>query len=122
MAAAAAVLFAVNVTAALPVTPSNLGVFQAACVAVLTGAYGISAARALGFGIILQAVEIATAVVMGAPALVKEGLSWRDVRLRALHSAPVSLSASPAGRPRRARPRRRPPAPIRRYQDAWSRI
>jgi phosphatidylinositol alpha-mannosyltransferase len=93
--AAAAVLFAVNVTAALPVTPSNLGVFQAACVAVLTGAYGISAARALGFGIILQAVEIATAVVMGAPALVKEGLSWRDVRLRALHSAPVSLSASP---------------------------
>ena len=33
--AAAAVLFAVNVTAALPATPSNLGVFQAACVAVL---------------------------------------------------------------------------------------
>jgi phosphatidylinositol alpha-mannosyltransferase len=31
-------------------------------------------------------------VVMGAPALVKEGLSWREVRLRALHSAPVSLS------------------------------
>jgi phosphatidylinositol alpha-mannosyltransferase len=30
---------------------------------------------------------------MGAPALVKEGLSWREVRLRALHSAPVSLSA-----------------------------
>jgi phosphatidyl-myo-inositol alpha-mannosyltransferase len=93
--AAAAVLFAVNVTAVLPVTPSNLGVFQAACVAVLTGAYGIGAARALGFGIILQAVEIATAVVMGAPALVKEGLSWRDVRLRALHSTPVSLPARP---------------------------
>jgi phosphatidylinositol alpha-mannosyltransferase len=95
LGAAAAVLFAVNVTAVLPVTPSNLGVFQAACVAVLTGAYGIGAARALGFGIILQAVEIATAVVMGAPALVKEGLSWRDVRLRALHSTPVSLPARP---------------------------
>jgi phosphatidylinositol alpha-mannosyltransferase len=95
LGAAAAVLFAVNVTAVLPVTPSNLGVFQAACVAVLTGAYGIGAARALGFGIILQAVEIATAVIMGAPALVKEGLSWRDVRLRALHSAPVSLPAHP---------------------------
>ena len=93
--AAAAVLFAVNVTAVLPVTPSNLGVFQAACVAVLTGAYGISAADALGYGIILQAVEIATAVIMGAPALVKEGLSWREVRLRALHTAPVSLSARP---------------------------
>jgi phosphatidylinositol alpha-mannosyltransferase len=93
LGAAAAVLFAVNVTAVLPVTPSNLGVFQAACVAVLTGAYGIPAAQALGYGIILQAVEIATAVVMGAPALVKEGVSWREVRLRALHTAPVSLGA-----------------------------
>src|SRR4051794_17196341 len=93
--AAAAVLFAVNVTAVLPITPSNLGVFQAACVAVLTGAYGIRAADALGYGIILQAVEVATAVVMGAPALVKEGVSWREVRLRALHSSPVQLSALP---------------------------
>jgi phosphatidyl-myo-inositol alpha-mannosyltransferase len=89
---AAAILFAVNVTAVLPLTPSNLGVFQAACVAVLSYAYGVPAAQALGYGIILQAVEIATAVVMGAPALVKEGLSWREVRLRALHTAPVSLS------------------------------
>jgi len=89
--AAAAVLFAVNVTAVLPLTPSNLGVFQAACVAVLTGAYGIKTADALGYGIILQAVEVATAVIMGAPALVKEGVSWREVRLRAMHSSPVSL-------------------------------
>jgi phosphatidyl-myo-inositol alpha-mannosyltransferase len=52
----------------------------------------VSAAQALGYGIILQAVEFATAIVMGAPALVKEGVSWREVRLRALHSTPVSLS------------------------------
>ena len=90
--AAAAILFAVNVTAVLPLTPSNLGVFQAACVAVLTGAYGVQWADALGYGIILQAVEVATAVVMGAPALVKEGVSWREVRLRALHTTPVSLA------------------------------
>jgi phosphatidylinositol alpha-mannosyltransferase len=96
LGAAAAVLFAVNVTAVLPVTPSNLGVFQAACMAVLVGAYGVAPAQALGYGIILQAVEVATAVVMGGPALVKEGLSWREVRLRALHSAPVSLSSPKA--------------------------
>ena len=95
MGAAAAVLFAVNVTAVLPLTPSNLGVFQAACLAVLTGAYGVDPAQALGYGIILQAVEVATAVIMGAPALVKEGLSWREVRLRALHTAPVSLGPVP---------------------------
>ncbi len=94
--AAAAVLFAVNVTAVLPITPSNLGVFQFACVAVLAGAYGVGKADALAYGIILQAVEVATAVVMGAPALVKEGMSWRDVRLRALHASPVQLDPLPA--------------------------
>lgn len=92
LGAAAAVLFAVNVTAILPVTPSNVGIFQAACVAVLSGAYGVSPAQALGYGIVLQAVELVTAIVLGGPALVKEGLSWREVRLRALHATPVSLS------------------------------
>jgi phosphatidylinositol alpha-mannosyltransferase len=93
LAAAAAVLFAVNVTAVLPAAPSNLGIFQAACVVVLHGAYHVSTADAIAYGIILQAVEIATAIVMGAPALLKEGLSWRDVRMRAVHAAPVKLPA-----------------------------
>ena len=43
--------------------------------------------------LVVGAAGVATAVVMGGPALVKEGLSWREVRLRALHSAPVSLSS-----------------------------
>jgi len=90
LGAAAAVLFAVNVTAALPATPSNLGVFQAACVAVLS-AYGVGKTNALAYGIILQAVEIATALAMGMPALVREGMTWRDLRLRALYAAPVEL-------------------------------
>ena len=93
--AAAAVLFAVNVTAALPATPSNLGVFQAACVAVLS-AYGVGKTDALAYGIILQAVEIATAFAMGMPALVREGMTWKDLRLRALHAAPVELAAAAA--------------------------
>jgi phosphatidylinositol alpha-mannosyltransferase len=88
--AAAAVLFAVNVTAALPATPSNLGVFQAACVAVLS-AYGVGKTDALAYGIILQAVEIATAFAMGMPALLREGMTWRDMRIRALHASPVEL-------------------------------
>jgi phosphatidylinositol alpha-mannosyltransferase len=94
--AAAAVLFAVNVTAAVPLTPSNLGVFQAACAAVLHGAYHVGLDNALAYGIVLQAVEIATAVIMGAPALVKEGMSWRDVRLRTLHATPVKLDPLPS--------------------------
>jgi phosphatidylinositol alpha-mannosyltransferase len=44
---------------------------------------------------------VATAFVMGAPALIREGLSWRDVRLRALHAAPVTLEpvAPPSAEP-----------------------
>jgi phosphatidylinositol alpha-mannosyltransferase len=97
VAGAAAVLFAVNVTAILPATPANVGVFQAACVAVLAGAYHISTPDALAYGIVLQVVEVATAVLMGMPALVNEGLSWKDVRLRTMSSAPVELSPLPAG-------------------------
>jgi len=96
MGAAAAVLFAVNVTAALPATPSNIGVFQAACVAVLS-AYGVSAGNALAYGIILQAVEIATALAMGAPALLHEGVTWKDLRLQAMHSAPGGFRPAPRG-------------------------
>jgi phosphatidylinositol alpha-mannosyltransferase len=93
MGAAAAVLFAVNVTAVLPATPSNVGVFQAACVAVLS-AYGVGHTDAFAYGVVLQAVEIATAVALGMPALVGEGMSWKDLRLRALHAAPVELRAA----------------------------
>ncbi|MGA9284748.1 MAG: lysylphosphatidylglycerol synthase transmembrane domain-containing protein, partial [Solirubrobacteraceae bacterium] len=99
--AAAAVLFAVNVTAVIPATPANVGVFQAACVAVLAGAYHVPTADALAYGIVLQAVEVATAVIMGMPALVGEGLSWKDVRLRTMHAAPVKLPPLP-GAARRA--------------------
>ena len=94
---AAAVLFAVNVTAVLPATPANIGVFQAACVAVLAGAYHVSTPDALAYGIVLQVVEIATAVLMGVPALINEGLSWKDVRLRTMSGTPVKLSPLPAG-------------------------
>ncbi len=90
LGAAAAVLFAVNVTAVIPATPSNIGVFQAACVAVLS-AYGVGHTDAFAYGIILQAVEVATAFALGMPSLVGEGMSWKDLRLRALHAAPVEL-------------------------------
>lgn len=94
-AAAAGVLFAVNVTAIVPATPANVGVFQAACVAVLTGAYHVSTPDAIAYGIVLQAIELATAFAMGLPALLNEGLSWREVRLRTRHAAPLKLGPLP---------------------------
>ena len=95
LAAAAAVLFAVNITAVLPATPANLGVFQAACAAVLHTGWHVGLGTGVAYGVILQAVEVSTAILMGAPALLKEGMSWREVRLRAMHAAPVKLPARP---------------------------
>jgi phosphatidyl-myo-inositol alpha-mannosyltransferase len=76
---AAAVLFAVNVTAVVPVTPSNVGVFQAACIAVLS-AFHVSQAHGLEYGIALQAVEVVTALALGLIALTFEGLSFAELR------------------------------------------
>jgi phosphatidylinositol alpha-mannosyltransferase len=93
--AAAAVLFAVNVTAVVPVTPSNIGVFQAAVISVLHSGFGVSYGDALAYGIILQGVEIATAVTLGLPALVREGLTWSDLRMQTISTAPVHLDPYP---------------------------
>jgi phosphatidylinositol alpha-mannosyltransferase len=81
-AAAAAVLLAVNVSAVLPVTPSNVGVFQAACLVVLA-AFGVGGGQALAYGIILQAVEVVTALTLGLPALLGEGMSFQEIRTAA---------------------------------------
>jgi len=77
--AAASVLLAVNLTAILPATPSNVGIFQAACVLVLA-AYGVSKSHGLAYGIVLQAIEVTTALVLGVPAMLSEGLRWGDIR------------------------------------------
>jgi phosphatidyl-myo-inositol alpha-mannosyltransferase len=87
VAAAAAILLAVNLSAILPATPSNVGVFQAACLVVLA-AYGVGAGQGLAYGIILQAVEVVTALILGVPALLREGVSWRDIRASARDAAP----------------------------------
>ncbi len=106
--AAAAVLLAVNVSAILPATPSNVGVFQAACLVVLA-AYGVGAGQALAYGIILQAVEVVTALALGVPALLGEGLTWQDIRSAGRRTrVEVRLEAeADAERARRARRARR---------------
>jgi len=91
---AAAILLAVNVSAVLPATPSNVGVFQAACLAVLA-AFGIGAGQGLAYGIILQAVEVITALMLGVPALLREGLSWSDIRTTVTSQPDLEEQAEP---------------------------
>ena len=101
LAASAAVLLAVNVTAIVPATPSNIGVFQLAVIFVLHKGWGISTDAALAYGVILQAVEMATAAALGVPALLREGLTWSDLRTQAIASAPVELDPYPASKRKR---------------------
>jgi len=63
---------------------------------VLVGAYHVSTPDALAYGIVLQFVEIVAALIMGLPALVNEGLSWKEVRLRTMHASQVKLGPLPA--------------------------
>lgn len=92
---AAAVLLAVNVTAVLPATPSNVGVFQAACLVVLA-AYGIGAGQALAYGVLLQAVELLTALALGVPALLREGMTWREIRQSAQMERATAAEETPS--------------------------
>jgi phosphatidyl-myo-inositol alpha-mannosyltransferase len=105
LAAAAAVLLAVNLTAIVPLTPSNIGVFQAACIAVLHP-FHVDASRGLAYGLILQAVEIFDALVLGTLALLREELDWRDLRRHAgfgggasMRTASERTDNARAGRP-----------------------
>jgi phosphatidylinositol alpha-mannosyltransferase len=93
---AVAVLFAVNVTMLLPVTPGDVGVFQAVTAAVLHTGWQVPFSTGVAFGVVLQAVELVAALVMGGPALLLEGLSWRQLLQRPPGGAPLNLPP-PAG-------------------------
>ena len=64
-------------------------------ISVLANGFGVSTADAPAYGVILQAIEIATAVVLGVPALLREGLTWSDLRMQALSASPVRLKPHP---------------------------
>jgi phosphatidylinositol alpha-mannosyltransferase len=59
-----------------------VGVFQAACVVVLS-AWGVAAGPAVAYGIVLQAVEVVTALALGVPALLGEGLTFGQLKREA---------------------------------------
>jgi phosphatidylinositol alpha-mannosyltransferase len=94
LSAAAAVLVAVNIGAIFPLTPSNIGVFQAACVGALAP-FGVHVGEAIACGLILQAVEIFCSLVMGILSLLREGISWGELRRGRLLSSDVPEPSGP---------------------------
>ena len=76
-------LVTITLAQSFPILPGNLVVFQAAAVVPLTASYGVSAADALAFSIVLQATEMAVGVVVGFIFLLFEGVSFKQLRREA---------------------------------------
>ncbi|MEW6019128.1 MAG: lysylphosphatidylglycerol synthase transmembrane domain-containing protein [Pseudomonadota bacterium] len=89
-------LILINVAGALPATPGNVGVFQLATVIPLTVTYGISKSTALAFSIGLQVIEGSIGVGVGSLCLLREGLSFRQVREQSMKEVEDDLEVPPA--------------------------
>ena len=89
-------LVTVTLAQAFPVLPGNLLVFQAAAVVPLTASYGVSAAEALAFSVVLQATEAVVGVVVGFLFLIAEGVGFGTLRRQAEEEERRSRPGPPA--------------------------
>ncbi len=87
--AAVLALLATNLAMVVPSSAASIGVFEVAAKASLT-AYGVPAALALSFALVLHAVNILPTLPLGAIALARVGLSRRE-----LISGPADETAVP---------------------------
>jgi uncharacterized membrane protein YbhN (UPF0104 family) len=76
-------LVTVTLAQAFPVLPGNLLVFQAAAVVPLTASYGVGAAEAIAFSVVLQATEAIVGVAVGFLFLIAEGVGFGQLRQQA---------------------------------------
>jgi uncharacterized membrane protein YbhN (UPF0104 family) len=76
-------LVTITLAQAFPVLPGNLLVFQAAAVVPLTASYGVGAAEAIAFSVVLQATEAIVGVAIGFLFLIAEGVGFKQLRRQA---------------------------------------
>jgi uncharacterized membrane protein YbhN (UPF0104 family) len=76
-------LVTITLAQAFPVLPGNLLVFQAAAVVPLTASYGVGAAEAIAFSVVLQATEAIVGVAVGFLFLIAEGVGFKQLRRQA---------------------------------------
>jgi hypothetical protein len=80
MLGALLLLILMNIAGAMPATPGNVGIFQLATVIPLAITYGITESSALAFSIGLQIIEGSIGAGIGSLFLLREGLSFSQVR------------------------------------------
>ena len=88
LAPAALLVSAAGISFALPLTPGNVGIFQAICIPVL-GAFGVSSERAFAFGLGAQGFSLLASIAWGLVLFHREGLglAWFRGRLAAAPDA-----------------------------------
>ena len=93
--AAGVVFLASNLVQLFPITPGNLGVFQAATATLLTRLYPVPARAAVTFSIGLQLIEALLGVGVGFVFLSLEGLSVGALRTEAEEEGEAVSAAVP---------------------------
>lgn len=88
-------LVTITLAQAFPVLPGNLVLFQAAAMVPLTTSYGVGAAEAIAFALVLQFTEVVVGVAFGFLFLMAEGVGFGQLRKAA--EAERALEAAPAG-------------------------
>jgi len=72
----------VNLATTLPSAPGYIGTFDAPGIAVLT-AYGVDPAVATGYTLVLHAALWLPITLLGLYYMLREGISWKNVRAEA---------------------------------------
>ena len=83
---AAMVLVLTNLIGLVPITPGNVGTFQAAAVAALAFS-GVAAGPAVAYALGLQAMQLAVGIVAGLASLSLQDLTLGDLRGRSHQAA-----------------------------------
>lgn len=97
--AAVLTLIAINLAAAIPLTPGGVGLFQAAT-ALSLGVGGVAAATGVAFGVGLQAIELLTTALVAVPVLAREGVRLgRLIPFRRRAAREAGVPASSLGTP-----------------------
>ena len=96
---AALVLVLTNLIGLVPITPGNLGTFQAAAVAALAVS-GVASGPAVAFALGLQGMQLAVGVVAGLVSLSLQDLTLADLRGKSRKAAAL-LAHGEAVRPAR---------------------
>jgi uncharacterized protein (TIRG00374 family) len=96
IAVAAMLVVVTNLTMAIPAAPGYVGTFEAAVIALLNGALGVSLDASQGFALFYHFVGLVPVALMGVIAAVAQGVNFGALEQDAEVEAAVATAGNPA--------------------------